>query len=129
MRADYKELNADKRILVTGSAGFIGFHFSLALLKRGCKVTGFDNMNPYYDVRLKEERLRLLRQFDGFCFIRGDLADKQALEQVFAQEKPHMAVSLAAQAGVRNSITDPDSYIRSILSGFTMYWNAAGIIR
>lgn len=118
MRADYKELNADKRILVTGSAGFIGFHFSLALLKRGCKVTGFDNMNPYYDVRLKEERLRLLRQFDGFCFIRGDLADKQALEQVFAQEKPHMAVSLAAQAGVRNSITDPDSYIRSNIIGF-----------
>jgi hypothetical protein len=75
-------------VLVTGTAGFIGFHVARRLLEAGCQVVGFDNVNAYYDVRLKEDRLAQLRQHPNFSFIKGDLADQQSVAQVFAQAKP-----------------------------------------
>lgn len=118
MRAGYKELEAGKKVLVTGSAGFIGFHLCRSLLDCGCKVTGFDNMNDYYDVTLKEERLGILTGFGNFKFKKGDLADRSALEKVFSETKPDIVVNLAAQAGVRYSIDHPDTYIQSNIIGF-----------
>ena len=76
MRKDYRDFDTDKVILVTGAAGFIGFHLSKALLEMGYKIVGYDNLNDYYDVKLKEDRLDILRQFDKFSFIKGDLADE-----------------------------------------------------
>lgn len=105
-------------ILVTGAAGFIGFHLSVNLLESGETVIGFDNLNDYYDPRLKEERLKILAKYEKFTFIRGDLADKEAVEKVFADYQPEVVVNLAAQAGVRYSITNPDAYISSNLVGF-----------
>lgn len=111
MRKDYKKLQQADKILVTGSAGFIGYHLSKALLEYGCHVIGFDNMNPYYDVSLKESRLHLLKEYGRFRFFQDDLSNKQALERIFTDEKPDIVVNLAAQAGVRYSIDHPDSYI------------------
>lgn len=109
-----------KRILVTGVAGFIGSN----LVKKLCEssldnqVVGIDNMNDYYDVRLKEQRLKELEQYSTFTFIKGNIADKQLINNTFAQYQPHIVVNLAAQAGVRYSITNPDAYIESNLIGF-----------
>ncbi|MCD7981975.1 MAG: GDP-mannose 4,6-dehydratase [Clostridiales bacterium] len=113
-----RELDINKKILVTGAAGFIGYHLTRALLEAGCAVAGFDNLNSYYEVGLKEDRLRILKESDRFRFIRGDLADREALERVFVQEKPDIVVNLGAQAGVRNSIDHPDAYIQSNIIGF-----------
>lgn len=118
MRKDFQTLHKDQLVLVTGAAGFIGYHLSRALLEYGCTVWGFDNLNDYYDVSLKEERLALLQAFDRFHFVKGDLSDLQALEQVFAQQRPDIVVNLAAQAGVRYSIDHPDCYIQSNIVGF-----------
>ena len=118
MRKDYKKLQQTEKILVTGRAGFIGYHLSKALLEYGCHVIGFDNMNPYYDVSLKESRLHLLKKYDHFQFIQDDLSNRQALEQIFADERPDIVVNLAAQAGVRYSIDHPDDYIQSNIIGF-----------
>jgi len=105
-------------ILVTGAAGFIGFHVATALLKEGRVVIGVDNLTPYYDVKLKEARLAELAKHNGFSFIRHDLADRQATADLFAQYKfPHV-VHLAAQAGVRHSLVDPHAYVDSNLIGF-----------
>ncbi len=104
--------------LITGAAGFIGYHLSKRLLEAGARVVGYDNMNDYYDVSLKELRLSELEAFDGFSFVRGDLADKPMLDKVFAEYKPDVVVNLAAQAGVRYSIENPDAYIQSNIVGF-----------
>lgn len=110
----------NKTILVTGSAGFIGFYLSKRLLEeiKGVKVIGFDSVNDYYDVSLKEWRLEQLSKYDNFAFIRGNLADKELVNKVFNDYKPRVVVNLAAQAGVRYSIDHPDVYIESNLIGF-----------
>lgn len=106
------------RILVTGVAGFIGFHVSQRLLARGDTVIGLDSVNNYYDVRIKENRLALLSKQERFSFNRLDLADRPGMEEVFAREKPERVIHLAAQAGVRYSLTNPHAYIDSNLVGF-----------
>ncbi len=110
----------NKTILVTGSAGFIGYYLSKRLLEeiKGVKVIGFDSVNDYYDVSLKEWRLDQLSKYDNFTFIRGNLADKDLVNKVFKDYKPSVVVNLAAQAGVRYSIDHPDVYIESNLIGF-----------
>lgn len=109
-----------KVILVTGAAGFIGWNLSKQLLQmnKGITVIGFDNMNDYYDVSLKEYRLKELLNYEDFIFIKGDIANKKEVEEVFVKYKPNIVVNLAAQAGVRYSITNPDAYIESNLVGF-----------
>ena len=111
-----KSLNG--RILITGAAGFIGFHLSLRLLEAGAQILGLDNMNDYYDVRLKEARLEILEKYPNFSFIRGSIADGALVERIFAENKPEIVVNLAAQAGVRYSITNPAAYIESNIVGF-----------
>ena len=103
---------------ITGAAGFIGFYLSKRLLEAGAKVIGLDNMNDYYEVSLKEERLRILNELEGFTFIKGDLADKETIMSIFKEYQPEVVVNLAAQAGVRYSIDNPDAYIQSNLVGF-----------
>ena len=107
-------------ILVTGVAGFIGSNLVKAIYKQfeNPKVVGIDNMNDYYDVRLKEERLSELRNYPDLTFIKGNIADKALVDKLFEEYKPQIVVNLAAQAGVRYSITNPDSYIESNLVGF-----------
>lgn len=109
-----------KTILITGAAGFIGSNLVKKLYKElpEVQVIGIDNMNDYYDVRLKEQRLEELQPYSTFTFIKGSIADKQLVEEVFTQYQPHIVVNLAAQAGVRYSITNPDAYIESNLIGF-----------
>ena len=106
------------RVLVTGVAGFIGFHLAQALLEQGAEVVGIDNLNDYYSVRLKEDRLARLTPRAGFHFVRGDLADAALLDKLFADYDPTHVVNLAAQAGVRYSLINPQSYIQSNLVGF-----------
>ncbi len=105
------------KILLTGAAGFIGFHTSRKLLERGHEVVGVDNLNDYYDVSLKEARLELLRRESGFRFTRLDIADEPAMAQLFATERFARVIHLAAQAGVRHSLKDPHSYVRSNVTG------------
>lgn len=105
-------------ILVTGAAGFIGFHVARRLLERGDKVIGLDNLNDYYDVSLKEARLKELQRNPTFRFAKIDLADQTAVNELFRGEKPVRVVHLAAQAGVRYSLTHPHPYISSNLVGF-----------
>ena len=113
-----EELN--KTILITGAAGFIGAFLAKALLENnsGTKIIGYDNLNDYYDIKLKEERLRMLSAFENFVFVKGDLADRERLEEVFQKYHPNIVVNLAAQAGVRYSITNPEAYLESNLIGF-----------
>ena len=108
------------RILITGAAGFIGSNLVKAVFGKmpEAVVLGIDNMNDYYDVRLKEERLAELEGYAGFEFVRGNIADKALIDRVFAEFKPQIVVNLAAQAGVRYSITNPGAYIEANLIGF-----------
>ena len=107
------------KLLVTGVAGFIGFHTARFLLARGDHVVGVDNMNDYYDPAIKHARLALLSKLPGFRFIQQDLADRTAMEKLFATEKFQRVIHLAAQAGVRYSLTNPQAYIDANLVGFT----------
>ncbi|WP_203321644.1 NAD-dependent epimerase [Pseudoxanthomonas beigongshangi] len=107
------------RVLVTGAAGFIGYHLSERLLARGDEVLGYDNLNPYYDPRLKQARLDRLLPRPGFRFVNAALEDRTALEQAFDGFRPQRVVNLAAQAGVRYSLENPQAYIDSNIVGFT----------
>lgn len=113
-----KPLDANKIYFITGGAGFIGFFLSKALLDKGAKVIGFDNMNDYYEVGLKEARLEVLEKYENYTFIKGDLADKEAVFKVFEEWRPEIVVNLGAQAGVRYSIDNPDVYMQSNMMGF-----------
>ncbi len=110
----------NKTVFVTGVAGFIGSNLANELIKRfdGVTVIGIDSITDYYDVSLKEERLKKLNGFSNFTFIKGNIADKALIENIFSEYKPNIVVNLAAQAGVRYSITNPDAYIESNLIGF-----------
>jgi UDP-glucuronate 4-epimerase len=105
-------------ILVTGSAGFIGFHLALRLLERGDEVVGLDDLNAYYDPTLKAARLAILETHAGYRHARLDLADRDGVAELFAQEKPQAVVNLAAQAGVRYSLESPATYVDSNVVGF-----------
>ncbi len=107
-----------KRVLVTGAAGFIGFHLARRLLEEGYAVIGVDNLNPYYDVRLKEDRLSLLKPFEQFVLVNLDLCERKALEGLFKENEFEVVVNLAAQAGVRYSLKNPYAYIDSNIVGF-----------
>ncbi|MFM2111835.1 MAG: hypothetical protein RLZZ271_495 [Pseudomonadota bacterium] len=107
------------KVLLTGAAGFIGMHTSLKLLARGDEVVGVDNLNDYYDVSLKLARLDRLKDHKGFSFHKLDVADREGMAALFASAKPDRVIHLAAQAGVRYSLTNPQAYIESNLAGFT----------
>ncbi len=116
-----KKINLEnKKILITGSSGFIGYHLTKKLLEenKSIKIIGLDNMNDYYDIRLKETRLNNLLKFNNFKFIKGNIADKDLILDLFKNENFDIVVNLAAQAGVRYSITNPDAYIESNIIGF-----------
>lgn len=106
------------RVLVTGTAGFIGMHVAERLLARGDQVVGFDNLNSYYDVRLKRARLARLEAHPNYIHVHGDLADREALEALFAAHRPQRVVHLAAQAGVRYAAQNPHLYVSSNVTGF-----------
>lgn len=106
------------RVLVTGVAGFIGFHFAQALLAQGVPVVGLDNLNPYYAVQLKQDRLHQLKNYNDFIFLPLDLADREGMVQLFQQYQPEIVVHLAAQAGVRYSLEHPHTYVESNVVGF-----------
>lgn len=110
----------NKTIFITGIAGFIGSYLALELLKKklNIRIIGIDSITDYYDISLKEERLKQLDRFKDFIFIKGNIADKSLIEQIFKQYQPNIVVNLAAQAGVRYSITNPDAYVESNLIGF-----------
>lgn len=118
MKRNYKEPDITKKYLVTGGAGFIGFHLSRQLLEKGCSVIGFDNLNDYYEVQLKLDRLEILKSYENYRFIKGDLADRSGLEHIFEEEHPDFVINLGAQAGVRYSIDNPDAYMQSNIMGF-----------
>ena len=109
-----------KTIFVTGASGFIGSNLCKRILNEDseCKVIGLDNMNDYYDVRIKEARLNELKEFSNYTFIKGNLADKELIDSIFDKYRPSIVVNLGAQAGVRYSITNPDAYIESNMLGF-----------
>lgn len=109
-----------KTVLVTGAAGFIGANLAKRILQEDStvKVIGLDNMNAYYDVHLKEDRLKDLEQYANFTFVRGDLADKELIDSLFEEHHFAVVVNLGAQAGVRYSISNPDAYVQSNLIGF-----------
>ncbi|MFB9861010.1 SDR family NAD(P)-dependent oxidoreductase [Salinicoccus siamensis] len=114
---DYNQLS-DIKVLVTGSAGFIGFYLSKRLLEDGHKVIGIDNLNDYYDINLKKDRLKTLEQYSDFEFVKCDISDKDELMKVFKKASPEFVINLAAQAGVRYSLKNPDAYIQSNIVGF-----------
>lgn len=110
----------NKIIFITGVAGFIGSNLANKLLQEisTVKIIGLDNMNEYYDIKIKESRLEKLQKYSNFVFIKGNLADKKLIDRIFKEYKPEIVVNLAAQAGVRYSITNPDAYIESNIIGF-----------
>ena len=110
----------NKTILITGSSGFIGFHLVKKLLNEypNINIIGLDNMNDYYDIKLKEDRLSILNKYPNFKFIKGSISDKELVDNLFNEYKPDIVVNLAAQSGVRYNIDHPDTYIDSNIIGF-----------
>ena len=108
----------DNKLLITGAAGFIGFYLSKQLVKKDCQVIGIDNLNEYYDVNLKQSRLDQLKSYENFTFIEGDISDKELILDTFKEHQPNIVVNLAAQAGVRYSLENPDVYMQSNVTGF-----------
>lgn len=106
------------KYLVTGSAGFIGFHVSKSLLESGHEVLGIDNINNYYDIKLKQARLNILQKFSNFSFCKNDICNADEVEDIFSSHTPEQVIHLAAQAGVRNSISSPRDYLENNLIGF-----------
>ena len=106
------------KILVTGAAGFIGMHTAKRLLERGDEVVGIDNLNDYYDPRLKLSRLEQLKPYSNFTFVKGDITDRSTVDALFAEEEPNRVINLAAQPGVRYSLKNPYAYIQTNLVGF-----------
>lgn len=115
---NYTTLDTTKTYLVTGAAGFVGYFLSKHLLDNGCTVIGLDNLNDYYDVNLKHERLNQLKPYAKFTFIKGDISDKDFILELFKLHRPAFVANLAAQAGVRYSIENPDAYMQSNVIGF-----------
>ena len=113
-----RAFDSSKTYLITGGVGFIGFHLSKRLLEQGAKVIGFDNMNDYYDVKLKEDRLAILDTYDNYSFMKGDLSDAADVFRIFQECRPQIVVNLGAQAGVRYSIDNPTAYMESNMMGF-----------
>ena len=105
-------------VLITGAAGFIGFHVARRFLESGCRVVGFDDLNPYYDVALKRARISEIASAHGFSFLEADIADAAALDRVFAAHRFDTVIHLAAQAGVRHSLDAPFAYVHSNITGF-----------
>lgn len=118
MRTECSNPEQNRSILITGAAGFIGFHLARRLLEDGYRVCGIDNLNNYYDVRLKELRLSILKKYSEFSFAKVDISDKNKVNEIFSANSPDVVVNLAAQAGVRYSIDNPDAYIESNIIGF-----------
>jgi UDP-glucuronate 4-epimerase len=118
-RYPFEDAMSDQAILVTGAAGFIGFHVARQLLAQGRDVVGLDNLNTYYDPALKQARLNLLRDDPRFSFVQADLADRAAMAALFARHRFAVVIHLAAQAGVRHSIDHPHAYSDANLEGFT----------
>lgn len=118
MESKIKHPDREKKYLITGAAGFIGFHLCRRLLKEGCYVIGLDNLNAYYDVQLKKNRLKQLEGYSLFKFVQGDIGDKGLLKGIFSESRPDIVVNLAAQAGVRFSLIYPEPYIDSNIAGF-----------
>ncbi len=118
MASTLAKLDRRKTYLVTGAAGFIGFHLSKRLLSEGCPVIGLDNLNDYYDVNLKKARLAILEQEHNFKFVFANLEDRAAIENLFSENEIHIVINLAAQAGVRYSLQNPYAYIDSNIVGF-----------
>ncbi|WKN33497.1 NAD-dependent epimerase [Porifericola rhodea] len=111
-------MSQTKKVLITGAAGFIGFHLSQRLCEQGFQVVGIDNLNDYYDPNLKKDRLKILEELDSFTFHKIDLLEKDRIDQLFEQERFHYIVNLAAQAGVRYSLVNPYAYIDANVTGF-----------
>lgn len=111
-------LDINNTIIITGGAGFIGYHLSKSLMEKGATVIGFDCLSDYYDVKLKRDRLEVLSKFEKYTFIEGNLADKEAVDQLFITFQPDMVINLGGQAGVRYSIDNPSAYIQSNIVGF-----------
>ena len=125
MHTDGGEARPSEVVVVTGAAGFIGYHVARRLLDRGDTVVGLDSLTAYYDVSLKEARLRQLAAYGNFRFVKADLADDVAIRQFFAETQPTRIIHLAAQAGVRYSLIDPHAYVDSNLRGFLNVLEAA----
>lgn len=113
-----QEVAKNEKVLITGGAGFIGFHLGKKLLERGIPVIAIDSLNDYYDPKLKESRLEILKTYKNFKFIRGNLEDEQLVNSIFENLKPDYVINLAAQPGVRYSIENPRAYINSNIIGF-----------
>jgi UDP-glucuronate 4-epimerase len=118
-RKEFAKTEVAMEILVTGAAGFIGMHVAARLSQAGHNVTGIDNLNDYYDVRLKQARLNVLKPYSNFCFFKMDLADRERVNELFSGGKFERVIHLAAQAGVRYSLENPHAYVQSNIVGFT----------